>query len=1183
VREARQDLCGFLAVQDVCHIDDRTTVRAGVHVSASSASFRTWDIDLITEPVPTERILRVITRSPQTGAKSVKKPAQGIVGSLGIAFSIAAGTQFVPNLLAQEASDSQRPRLAINVFPKLAACSMSDDGEIAAIAGLNSVLVVEVKTGQVIRRLERSSTVAPSLLIDSQRQHLWIAERNGPLIRLSTSGTASGREMFRLPPVAGNSEAQGDTRIQGLAMSPDHALIAVALSQGDIWLVSSESEQQRRLDKYLNTASKIAFSRTGQWIAAIDFTTGIIGIWDVTSGHLTGRLVPESTTEAGSRRSNEPPKRYDISFSSSDSELISIQTSPVGVVARRWPRSVWRDTPASPLRAAQPTQRQLYQAWKPERVAFSPDGSWFSAVDNSQMHRWLTESGMPLSPATFSITPSFTTTEPLSMQLCLANESLAYIDRQGRSLRVWTDASNVARTVFSANSSQFMRGLFSSNGRWLVTEMNDGIVRWDLMKGGGAYRIVGWTPGTLDSERLLSISPESDRVAVLGVDFSNTGPRRVIQLYRIEDGERVGDLASGSYSEEQEAMALSPDWTKVARVYSQTIQIAGLDASPLRWTSLGPAGTFDKLMFSPRGRWLGWIRSNRQLGIFDTTSWTLRTMGNTFSFQAFSNDDRFVAMLIRMTGGMGLRLIDLLDGTETRQPGYYPVVFDSLSPKLLARKADTRDLFFVEPNSLEPQLAFKNVPQGPAVVNPKSGVIVMFSGDATLWDPLSALPNPVARLAALSDTDTSNHVVEWVVGSESTGLFDGTSTAIRSVGWEIGRSNENVTLDALFGDFFSPGLLTAVSSRATRPTPPNELITQVRIPGLRSLVKGRFAHVDEREGKTVLCLAEAALPPVNSPLPFYANTQTWRDAPLEQREYVPSDRLCPWRVPIDSELASLGKDIPEPTPISSRWDTEREAMSRGTLHVLTVGIDRYNHPDFPALVASVSAARALEDAFIRVGDLRRRDVRIWDGLFNRSATKSAIQAVLFQMRSEVRPEDTVLVFLSGHGTVPAAEEMFYFVPADLDTSGIDALRDGALSAADFADAFRNLPASRLILIIDSCQSGSAVDVLREVARSKIELGEQMFDQGGEPVGVVLVASTTPISIALQRTGANPEPSEVASAVIAAITSGTQDSAGLSSHEFAERVRAIVAKGDPSRPSIIEAVGIDFAIVPRPEQ
>jgi hypothetical protein len=61
--------------------------------------------------------------------------------------------------------------------------------------------------------------------------------------------------------------------------------------------------------------------------------------------------------------------------------------------------------------------------------------------------------------------------------------------------------------------------------------------------------------------------------------------------------------------------------------------------------------------------------------------------------------------------------------------------------------------------------------------------------------------------------------------------------------------------------------------------------------------------------------------------------------------------------------------------------------------------------------------------------------------------------------------------------------MFYFVPIDgKDTN----LRDSAVSTAMIADALRDFAARRIVLIVDACQAGGAIDVLSSISTIKYE-------------------------------------------------------------------------------------------------
>jgi uncharacterized caspase-like protein len=88
--------------------------------------------------------------------------------------------------------------------------------------------------------------------------------------------------------------------------------------------------------------------------------------------------------------------------------------------------------------------------------------------------------------------------------------------------------------------------------------------------------------------------------------------------------------------------------------------------------------------------------------------------------------------------------------------------------------------------------------------------------------------------------------------------------------------------------------------------------------------------------------------------------------------------------------------------------------------------------------------------------------------------------------------------------------MFYFAPFDAHEREI--FRTG-LSTAMLAEALRGLPARRIVLIIDACQSGGAVEALSKIGEVKARVPNQQKDTR---VGVHVIAATMPLSYAVGR-------------------------------------------------------------------
>ena len=84
--------------------------------------------------------------------------------------------------------------------------------------------------------------------------------------------------------------------------------------------------------------------------------------------------------------------------------------------------------------------------------------------------------------------------------------------------------------------------------------------------------------------------------------------------------------------------------------------------------------------------------------------------------------------------------------------------------------------------------------------------------------------------------------------------------------------------------------------------------------------------------------------------------------------------------------------------------------------------------------------------------------------------------------TQVQPEDTVIVYFAGHGT--AVQNRFYLIPHDLgyagprtalNEAGLQAILAHSISDLDLNAVFEKVDAGQLLLVIDACNSGQALE------------------------------------------------------------------------------------------------------------
>ncbi len=113
------------------------------------------------------------------------------------------------------------------------------------------------------------------------------------------------------------------------------------------------------------------------------------------------------------------------------------------------------------------------------------------------------------------------------------------------------------------------------------------------------------------------------------------------------------------------------------------------------------------------------------------------------------------------------------------------------------------------------------------------------------------------------------------------------------------------------------------------------------------------------------------------------------------------------------------------------------------------------------------------------GDGHVKVTKLLDG----QATTSGIEQALAGIAKTARAQDTLLVFLAGHGTVLG--QRYYFIPHEYQTRSDkleEDIRQQGLAGDVLGDWLAAVPALKRVVIFDTCQSGGAIS-LERTARS----------------------------------------------------------------------------------------------------
>ena len=164
-----------------------------------------------------------------------------------------------------------------------------------------------------------------------------------------------------------------------------------------------------------------------------------------------------------------------------------------------------------------------------------------------------------------------------------------------------------------------------------------------------------------------------------------------------------------------------------------------------------------------------------------------------------------------------------------------------------------------------------------------------------------------------------------------------------------------------------------------------------------------------------------------------------------------------------------GKIKSQPAEIKITWFGK---TNQPNLYVLSVGINEYKSKDFTSLKWAVPDAESIADFFKNKSGSMYKDISV-SVITDKNVTKSNISSIFDNLSSKIKPEDVFVFFLSGHGTMQDGD--YYFIPADLQSNSVEELCNKGFSKDFFGEIFSKIQAKNVLLLLDTCQSGSIID------------------------------------------------------------------------------------------------------------
>ena len=620
---------------------------------------------------------------------------------------------------------------------------------------------------------------------------------------------------------------------------------------------------------------------------------------------------------------------------------------------------------------------------------------------------------------------------------------------------LWDLGAGRARLTFEGNGARL-----SPDGSYAISWIGERGDRnpalWNT-RTGRRTRMLGTQ---VDYSEALAFSPDSLRLAVSATDGR-------CDVWDLTSGRRVGGFETEQY-QEPELIVFSPDGKMVLTAQKSVFMPIG----PYHDLTFRDAQTFQKL---------------RKVDIVDRFWDIVFTPDSRYVIAATYDgypelsdaDDNSSLVFISLRTGESVRTLKgpvgalqsvslSADGSiaAATYHGGVAVVWDIASGQTL-RTIKAHDTWFVDDCAISPD-----------------GRMLMTGGSdgmAKMWD--IATGSEVLRLVNVGRGDWLN-VDErggWLVATPE-GLFDGSEQGRKAVTYRVGNGLNVVPADRFYQDFYYPGLLATVW-RGERQLPATDFASKLA-PAIQIVSPEQSGTVDSAQlelqvevtdrgggvkGPWLLQNGARVLSPGRPVAKGKIIERSFEVALVEGENRL---EVC--------AASEDGSWESEPAVITF---TYQESLPEPQLHLLVVGVNRYAQGTMN-LKFAVSDAKAMAGLFQERGPALYGANRVHvKELLDAEATADGIEKAIAEIADKARSQDTLVVFLAGHGTTVG--QRYYFIPHDFESEADeleDDIRTQGLPGDVLGDWIGAVPALKRVVIFDTCQSGGTIRISR-TARS----------------------------------------------------------------------------------------------------
>jgi WD40 repeat protein len=988
---------------------------------------------------------------------------------------------YVDYLLAQtpvHLRTTNPPELVLGIghSMRVNAVALSSDNRLMASASAdNTIKLWEVKSGRELRTLPGHKGGAKCVAFTTDGK-LLASGGNDKILRVWD--VAAGTEFQSL--------GEHSAPVEAVAFSPDGRWLASgsADNTAKLWDVESGREM-KSLIGHTDWITSVAFSPDGKWLAT-GSNDRTVRLWELGTDR-NPRLLKKHTDRITA-----------LAFSGNGEWLAS--ASADGTV------ELWSTASAKNVRSFNGRAGSVIA------IAFADNNQQLlSASDNKVIKLWNVAAGHELASVGNAASLE------VIQSVAFAADGKSFAAAADKSVELYDSLTPKKIRTFDSHAAGFDTSALSTNGHWFATGAKDNTIRlWDTVTGRELPALKGHT-GYVTA---LAFTNEGNWLVSGSLD-------RTIRIWDTATGLEGRKL--GEHEGRVNAVVVSPDDRWLATASSdRSIIIWDLNAKREARKLLDHAGEVTALVFSSDGKWLASGSVDQTIRIWDTTTWATShqlNISQPVAAMAFSPDHKWLASagkdttveLFAATAWQAVRKVKT-DSGRVRALAFSP---DS---RALALACVDRTLRILDVEAFPaPRVLLGHSDSVNAVSFTSDGKWIFSSSDdgtSSVWEAASG--KKAATLTSLRQSD------DWLVATPD-GLFDGSPPAWTQILWRFADNTFNhLPVEAFFKEFFYPGLLGEILSgkdpraprnisqkdrrqvpvvvkwppaqNATEPLASRTMTVQVQVEEAPADRSDKSAQLPPGGVRDVRLFQNGSLIRHWSGDVFSLNEKDGCQLQRQPDLVSPRRSICTATVqiiagPNNLTAYAFNNDNVKSEDATLSITGAASLKRRGILYLLSIGVNEYENTTFNLSFAVPDAKDFGDELKTQQEKLKNYDHTETIPLYNGQANRNAILAALRDLASKVQPEDAVVVYFAGHGTVGSclsetsqqvnARDRFYLVPHDLGFRGeipdhceqkmLDEVARHSLSDLELESAFENINAGQILLVIDACNSGQALE------------------------------------------------------------------------------------------------------------